>query len=241
MKELYEKLKEKFDEKDLEFRVGATNSDKTMGLALAYVQARAIQNRLDEVLGMENWKVSYREIQGGFLCTLSIRINDEWIEKEDGASVTEFESVKGGISNSFKRVASSGFGIGRYLYNARDSWYFVKKQGSGYIFAETPKLHLKEEKESQPKAETRPKAEPQKNTDIIITFGKYKGQSLTDIFHNDRSYIKYLPIPKPLLATLLKAFDIPPFTDSNSVTLAPSSFSIHSSFILMERVHRNPP
>ena len=28
MKGLCEKLKEKFDEKDLEFRVGATNSDK---------------------------------------------------------------------------------------------------------------------------------------------------------------------------------------------------------------------
>lgn len=191
MKGIYEKLKEKFDEKDLEFRVGATNSDKTMGLALAYVQARAIQNRLDEVVGFENWKVSYREIQGGFLCTLSIRkdSNSEWIGKEDGANTTEFESVKGGISNSFKRVASSGFGIGRYLYNARNSWYPIKKQGNGYIFAETPKLQLNED---QPKVETRPKTEPIKNTEIIITFGKYKGQSLTDIFHNDRSYIKYL-------------------------------------------------
>ena len=192
MKELCKKLKEKFDEKDLEFRVGATNSDKTMGLALAYVQARAIQNRLDEVVGFENWKVSYKEIQGGFLCTLSIRINDEWIEKEDGASVTEFESVKGGISNAFKRVASSGFGIGRYLYNARDSWYAIKPQGKGFVFAETPKLQLNEEKESQAKIEIRPKAEPQNNNEIIITFGKYKGQSLTDIYHNDRSYIKYL-------------------------------------------------
>ena len=192
MKELCEKLKEKFDEKDLEFRVGATNSDKTMGLALAYVQARAIQNRLDEVVGIENWKVSYREIQGGFLCTLSIRINNEWISKEDGANVTEFESVKGGISNAFKRVASSGFGIGRYLYNARNSWYPIKKQGNGYIFAETPKLQLNEEKESKEKTEAKPKAEQQNNNEIIITFGKYKGQSLTDIYHNDRSYIKYL-------------------------------------------------
>ena len=189
MKGIYEKLKEKFDEKDLEFRVGAMNNEKTMGLALAYVQARAIQNRLDEVVGFENWKVSYKEIQGGFLCTLSIRINDEWIEKEDGASVTEFESVKGGISNAFKRVASSGFGIGRYLYNARNSWYPIKPQGKGFVFAETPKLQLNED---QPKAETRPKAEPQNNDEIIITFGKYKGQSLTDIYHNDRSYIKYL-------------------------------------------------
>ena len=189
MKGIYEKLKEKFDEKDLEFRVGATNSDKTMGLALAYVQARAIQNRLDEVVGFENWKVSYKEIQGGFLCTLSIRINDEWIEKEDGASVTEFESVKGGISNAFKRVASSGFGIGRYLYNARNSWYPIKPQGKGFVFAETPKLQLNED---QPKAETKPEVELSKNTEIIITFGKYKGQTLTDIYHNDRSYIKYL-------------------------------------------------
>ena len=192
MKGLCEKLKEKFDEKDLEFRVGAMNNEKTMGLALAYVQARAIQNRLDEVVGFENWKVSYREIQGGFLCTLSIRINDEWISKEDGAGITDYQSIKGGISNAFKRVASSGFGIGRYLYNARDSWYAIKPQGKGFVFAETPKLQLNEEKESQAKIETRPKAEPQNNNEIIITFGKYKGQSLTDIYHNDRSYIKYL-------------------------------------------------
>ena len=192
MKGIYEKLKEKFDEKDLEFRVGAMNNEKTMGLALAYVQARAIQNRLDEVVGFENWKVSYREIQGGFLCTLSIRINDEWISKEDGAGITDYQSIKGGISNAFKRVASSGFGIGRYLYNARDSWYAIKPQGKGFVFAETPKLQLNEEKESQAKIETRPKAEPQNNNEIIITFGKYKGQSLTDIYHNDRSYIKYL-------------------------------------------------
>lgn len=194
MKGIYEKLKEKFDEKDLEFKVGATNSDKTMGLALAYVQARAIQNRLDEVIGFENWKVSYREIQGGFLCTLSIRkdSNSEWIEKEDGAGITDYQSIKGGISNAFKRVASSGFGIGRYLYNARNSWYPIKKQGSGYIFAETPKLQLNEEKESQAKDETKHKTEIQNNNEIIVTFGKYKGQTLTDIYYNDRGYIKYL-------------------------------------------------
>ena len=191
MENIFEKLKAKFDEKDLEFRVGATNSDKTMGLALAYVQARAIQNRLDEVVGFENWKVAYREIKDGFLCTLSIRINNEWISKEDGANITDFESVKGGISNAFKRVASSGFGIGRYLYNARNSWYPIKQQGKGFVFAETPKLQLNEEKQDTAKTENKPKEEPKSN-EIIVTFGKYKGQSLIDIFHNDRGYIKYL-------------------------------------------------
>ena len=41
MKGIYEKLKEKFAESDIEYRIGALNSDKTKGLALAYVSARA--------------------------------------------------------------------------------------------------------------------------------------------------------------------------------------------------------
>lgn len=63
--EIMKKLKEKFLEDELEFRIGSMNSDKTMALALPYVQARAIQNRLDEVVGFNNWQVSYREINGG--------------------------------------------------------------------------------------------------------------------------------------------------------------------------------
>lgn len=192
MKEIFEKLKTKFPKEDLEFRVGVTNSDKTMGLALAYVQARAIQNRLDEVLGTENWKVSYREIQNGFICRLAVRINNEWIEKEDGAGATDYESVKGGISNAFKRVASSGFGIGRYLYNAKNNWYPIRQQGKGYIFAETPILQLNEEKEKPTEIETKAETPVKDTSDIIITFGKYKGQTLKDIYHNDKGYIKYL-------------------------------------------------
>lgn len=187
MTELLNKLREHFPEEDLEFRVGATNTDKTMGLALAYVQARAIQNRLDEVLGVENWKVAYKEIQGGFLCTLSIRINNEWISKEDGASTTDYESIKGGISSAFKRVASSGFGIGRYLYNARNSWFPIKPQGKGFVFATTPKLELNDK---EPKKEKLP--DKIENKPLVLDFGKYKGYTLEEIYKKDISYIKYL-------------------------------------------------
>lgn len=181
--EILEKLKDKFADEDLEFRVGATNKDKTMGLALAYVQARAIQTRLDEVLGTDKWKVAYREITGGFICTLSIFINGEWISKEDGANTTDFESIKGGISNAFKRVAASGFGIGRYLYNAKSRWYPIKQQGNGYTFIEEPKLELKDE-------DTREKVSSPES--ISINFGKYKGQTLNEIYQKDRKYIDYL-------------------------------------------------
>lgn len=181
--EILEKLKDKFADEDLEFRVGATNKDKTMGLALAYVQARAIQTRLDEVLGTDKWKMAYREITGGFICTLSIFINGEWISKEDGANTTDFESIKGGISNAFKRVAASGFGIGRYLYNAKSRWYPIKQQGNGYTFIEEPKLELKDE-------DTKEKIKASES--ISINFGKYKGQTLNEIYEKDRKYIDYL-------------------------------------------------
>ena len=180
--EIMKKLKEKFLEDELEFRIGSMNSDKTMALALPYVQARAIQNRLDEVVGFNNWQVSYREINGGFICSLSLCIDGIWITKEDGAGMTDFESIKGGISNAFKRVASSGFGIGRYLYEAESKWYPIKQQGKNFIFITAPTLEEKEITKSVNKTSNK----------IILDFGRYKGNDLITIFNNDPKYIDYL-------------------------------------------------
>ena len=192
MSDLLKKLREPFRKEELEFRVGATNNDKSMGLALAYVQARAIQNRLDELFGVDGWAVSYKEISAGFICSLSIKINDRWVTKEDGAGMTEYESVKGGISNAFKRVASSGFGIGRYLYNAKKNWYPIRQQGRGYIFTETPVLELNNEIEIKKREDIDKIVERAENNKIVIDFGKYKGMTLDKIYEKDKSYIKYL-------------------------------------------------
>ena len=192
MSDLLKKLREPFRKEELEFRVGATNNDKSMGLALAYVQARAIQNRLDELFGVDGWTVSYKEISAGFICSLSIKINDRWVTKEDGAGMTEYESVKGGISNAFKRVASSGFGIGRYLYNAKKNWYPIRQQGRGYIFTETPVLELNNEIEIKKREDIDKIVERAENNKIVIDFGKYKGMTLDKIYEKDKNYIKYL-------------------------------------------------
>lgn len=192
MSDLLKKLREPFRKEELEFRVGATNNDKSMGLALAYVQVRAIQNRLDELFGVDGWTVSYKEISAGFICSLSIKINDRWVTKEDGAGMTEYESVKGGISNAFKRVASSGFGIGRYLYNAKKNWYPIRQQGRGYIFTETPVLELNNEIGIKKREDIDKIVERAENNKIVIDFGKYKGMTLDKIYEKDKSYIKYL-------------------------------------------------
>jgi len=83
---------------------------------LAYIDARHLMNRLDEVVGPENWEDSYEETpKGRVLCKLSLCIDGQWISKSDGAGDTAFEGEKGGISDAFKR-AGVKWGIGRYLY-----------------------------------------------------------------------------------------------------------------------------
>jgi len=87
-------------------------------VVLCYIQARAIQKRLDDVYGIMGWKDEYRHEGNGWICRLSVydKESGQWVSKENGAPETDIESYKGGISSAFKRVASSGFGIGRYLY-----------------------------------------------------------------------------------------------------------------------------
>ena len=116
----YDKLKKHFSDTELGWMpqsVGIKNG-KPWAMILCYVQARAIQNRLDEVFGPMNWRDEYRFEKNGVICRLSVYCSErkEWIAKENGSPETDIESFKGGISGAFKRVASSGFGIGRYLY-----------------------------------------------------------------------------------------------------------------------------
>lgn len=86
------------------------------GKMLSYVDARQVQSRLDEVVGTENWQTHFSEVCGNYCCTLSLKIDGEWVAKSDGAGETSIEGDKGGFSDAFKRAAVS-FGIARYLYS----------------------------------------------------------------------------------------------------------------------------
>ena len=115
------KLTDEFLESELEWKPQNTGSgaNGVWAMVLCYVSARAIQNRLDAVFGVLGWRDTYRFEKNGVICELSVYDNEkkEWITKENGSPETDIESFKGGISSAFKRVASSGFGIGRYLYD----------------------------------------------------------------------------------------------------------------------------
>lgn len=125
-------LRKQFASDDIEWRIGQSGTKKNgeaWAKVLAYVTNRAIQNRLDDVCGPENWRNEYRRgPDGGVLCGISIRIDGEWITKFDGAPNTEFEAIKGGLSDAMKRSAVQ-WGIGRYLYDLGESWATFARDG----------------------------------------------------------------------------------------------------------------
>ena len=72
--ELRAVLSAPFSSSDIEWRVSATNAEKTKGLAVPYVTNRAIQNRLDDTVGIDGWYNDFRPWKNGSaqLCGISI-------------------------------------------------------------------------------------------------------------------------------------------------------------------------
>jgi hypothetical protein len=117
-------LAEPFALAEIQFKPKKVSGNRA--LAIAFVDARAIQDRLDEVLGVDGWQDEYRCLpDGSVVCRLRLRIGSEWIAKTDVGSQSEQseggDRLKGAFSDALKRVAVK-FGVGRYLYRLSGQW-----------------------------------------------------------------------------------------------------------------------
>lgn len=115
------KLKEPFPRELISWRVGAMNKEKTKAIPLAYIDARDVMQRLDEVCGVGGWQALYPHANGKTSCKIGIKIGDEWVWKENGAGDSDIEATKGAFSDAFKRAAVL-WGVGRYLYDVPNIW-----------------------------------------------------------------------------------------------------------------------
>jgi hypothetical protein len=128
-----ELLNAPFAPEDVEWRVQQKSKDarKPWAMALAYIDNRAIMERLDAVCGKAGWQTRATQLDsGGFLVEIGIKVGDIWVWKGDVSDSTDVEAIKGGYSGAMKR-AGAQWGIGRYLYNLDTTFVDLKQKGNG--------------------------------------------------------------------------------------------------------------
>jgi hypothetical protein len=102
---------------EIEWRVQSQTKDGQKIIVVPYITNRCVMQRFDDQFGWAGWQNEIKEIEGGFLCTITAVLSGgEIVRKTDGASRTGIEPVKGGISDAMKRCAVQ-FGLGRSLYD----------------------------------------------------------------------------------------------------------------------------
>ena len=118
---IIEKLSEKLDIKDIDWRVASIN-EKGCQL-LAYKDARVDMKRLDSVCGAL-WQSEYkRDSKGVLQCGIGIYIAElkDWVWRWSNGTESFAEAQKGEYSDAFKR-AGFMWGIGRELYDVPFTW-----------------------------------------------------------------------------------------------------------------------
>jgi hypothetical protein len=141
--EIFDEFSRPFLFQEVEWRVGSVSAEQKKGMALAYMTARSVMDRLDSVVGPANWQRRYPVVNGKNICALGVKFGDEWVWKEDGADDTDIEGTKGGLSDAFKRAAVN-FCIGRYLYSVDSPWVPIVQRGKTWIIADEAEKQLQE-------------------------------------------------------------------------------------------------
>jgi len=136
-----------FAPEDLEWRLQQAFEDRMGGLAVPYVTNRAIQDRLDDVVGPENWHNDFKPWHGNGkkeaqICGISVYFEGRgFVTKWDGSEDSDIEPIKGGLSDSMKRAAVQ-WGIGRVLYKMDAVWVDIQKRGRSWIIRDDNRAKL---------------------------------------------------------------------------------------------------
>ena len=136
MTDTWAKLAAPFPASELDWRVGQKSKAGTSATLFAYLTARAVMDRLDDVVGPDCWRDSYTPVlKGGdvvgYFCTLELFVEGNgWVGKADVADLTDMEALKGGVSSALKRAAVK-WGLGRYLYGLDSRRYYPIVKGYG--------------------------------------------------------------------------------------------------------------
>lgn len=115
--DIYDQLTAPFDPREEYTRVVGKDS-RGQPRTAKYARARAYQNRLDSVVGPDNWWTERPTPLSnlGVAVGVTVRFPDgSTITKWNACEWTQIAPIRGGYTDAFKRACAE-FGIGRYLY-----------------------------------------------------------------------------------------------------------------------------
>ena len=168
--EIGRRLREPFNPADVSFRVMTKGKKRDDGstsksACAAYIDARDVMGRLDEVVGAGAWEFKFepltkvalmedvgfgsdrQKVQVGKLDVVRGVLRIYGVEKQDVGDRSATEATKGAVGDAMKRVAVH-WGIGRYLYN-------LSLPGFGYAetdnYGNIPKATIDEWRRAIPK------------------------------------------------------------------------------------------
>jgi hypothetical protein len=136
MSYIQELVKNLGKEVPFKWRVQGRNKAKDKVQITAYIDARQVQDILDQYCE-HGWSNSFEEIAGGIFCKLTIHgPNGETYTRSDAGSRIESDSTdqmfeqgfKAAASDAFKR-ASVQFSVGRFLYDQPKMWLPCNEKG----------------------------------------------------------------------------------------------------------------
>ena len=126
--------------KEIPFKWRVQSANQWGASCVAYIDARDVQDLLDEVCGPQNWQCKYSEHKGNLFCEIGIRqffddepiLEDIWVWKSDCGTESNVEKQKGEASDAFKRAAVM-WGIGRFLYSKTIVKLPTKEKNGKYV------------------------------------------------------------------------------------------------------------
>lgn len=137
-KEILQDLTKPFPANKISIKVQTKPNEKGNALCVAYIDARDVMDRLDEVVAGEWSDVYTKAPSGGLECALTVC----GVTRRDvGDDQSENETEKAGYSDAFKRAAVK-FGIGRFLYSLPKMYAQVKTIGKNSYLADGEEARL---------------------------------------------------------------------------------------------------
>jgi hypothetical protein len=136
--ELMKALQKNFTQAQVSWKPQSVKDGKA--LAVAFIDARDVMTRLDDVVGPGGWQSEFIPVGNNSVeCRLKIKIGDEWIAKCDVGATSDQpdagDKMKAAYSDALKRAAVQ-WGIGRSIYQLPLQWV----PANGKYLASEPQL-----------------------------------------------------------------------------------------------------